>query len=51
MNLSELAAEFPRQSVNWRVQGTPYERNGKFSAMALAYIDARDVMGQAGPRL
>lgn len=44
MDLSLLAAEFPRESVHWRVQGSPFERNGKFSAMALAYIDARDVM-------
>ena len=44
MNIADLSAEFPRESVHWRVQGTPYERNGKHSAMALAYIDARDVM-------
>ena len=44
MNVNDLSKEFPRESVNWRVQGTPYERNGKFAAMALAYIDARDVM-------
>lgn len=44
MNLSELSAEFDRKNVHWRVQGTPYERNGTFYAMALAYIDARDVM-------
>lgn len=41
---ADLAAEFPRAAVHWRVQGKPYERNGKFAAMALAYIDARDVM-------
>lgn len=41
---SGLSAEFPRESVHWRVQGKPYERNGKYSAMALPYIDARDVM-------
>ena len=44
MNLADLSAEFPRDAVHWRVQGKPYERNGTFSAMALAYIDARDVM-------
>lgn len=44
MNLSNLYAEFPRASVHWRIQGAPYERNGKFHGMALAYIDARDVM-------
>lgn len=44
MDLKALSAEFPRDAVHWRVQGQPYERNGTFSAMALAYIDARDVM-------
>lgn len=44
MNFADLASEFPREAVHWRVQGQPYERNGTFSAMALAYIDARDVM-------
>lgn len=44
MNLADLSAELPREYVHWRVQGTPFERNGRFSAMALAYIDARDVM-------
>ncbi|WP_299949103.1 Rad52/Rad22 family DNA repair protein [uncultured Ruegeria sp.] len=44
MDFKKLSEEFPRESVSWRVQGTPYERNGRFSAMALAYIDARDVM-------
>ena len=43
MDWKALAAEFPRDEVSWRVQGKPYERNGTFSAMALAYIDARDV--------
>lgn len=44
MNLSSLSAPFPRSAVHWRVQGKPYPRDGKHSAMALAYIDARDVM-------
>lgn len=44
MNLADLAKPFPQSAVHWRVQGTPIERNGKWSAMALAYIDARDVM-------
>lgn len=44
IDLSALAAEFPQDAVHWRVQGQPYERNGSHSAMALAYIDARDVM-------
>ena len=42
--LMKLHDEFPPEAVHWRVQGTPYERDGKFKAMALAYIDARDVM-------
>ena len=44
MKPSDLSKEFAREAVHWRVQGKPYERNGKYSAMALAYIDARDVM-------
>ncbi|WP_339765029.1 Rad52/Rad22 family DNA repair protein [uncultured Sulfitobacter sp.] len=44
MDIKDLSAEFTPEAVHWRVQGQPYERNGKFSAMALAYIDARDVM-------
>lgn len=44
MNLSALSAPFPRDSVHWRVHGKPYARDGKHYAMALAYIDARDVM-------
>jgi len=44
MNLTKLSAEFPKDAVHWRIQGKPYERQGQFSGMALAYIDARDVM-------
>lgn len=44
MRIGDLSKEFAREAVHWRVQGKPYERNGTFSAMALAYIDARDVM-------
>lgn len=44
MDLTGLYAPFPRSAVHWRVQGAPYARDGKFYAMALAYIDARDVM-------
>lgn len=44
MNLSGLSSPFPNSAVHWRVQGKPYERNGNYSAMALAYLDARDVM-------
>ncbi len=40
-----LAAEFPKDAVHWRAQGTPFKDNrGTFKARALAYIDARDVM-------
>lgn len=39
-----LAAPFPQEDVNWRIQGKPFERNGEHFAMALAFIDARDVM-------
>lgn len=44
MNLSMLSAPFPKSAVHWRVQGKPFPRDGKHSAMALAYINARDVM-------
>lgn len=44
MDARKLAAEFPRECVHWRVQGTPIKRGEVYSAMALAYIDARDVM-------
>lgn len=50
--LAELAAEFPREAVHWRAQSV-FERDGKHKALALAYIDARDVMdrldGVCGP--
>lgn len=53
MNITDLSKPFPQDAVHWRVQGTPIERNGKWAAMALAYIDARDVMdrldGVCGP--
>jgi len=44
MKIKELSEPFPPENISWRVQGTPYERNGTYNAMALAYIDARDVM-------
>lgn len=44
MDLHRLAAPFPKSAIHWRIQGKPYERDGKHTAMALAYIDARDVM-------
>lgn len=42
--LEQLSAPFPQANVHWRVQGKPTNRDGKWFAMALAYIDARDVM-------
>lgn len=50
--VAELAAPFPPEAVHWRAQ-TVSERNGKHSALALAYLDARDVQdrldGVCGP--
>lgn len=43
MNLQELSAPFAYEAVHWRAQSV-YERDGGFSALALAYLDARDVM-------
>lgn len=37
----ELAAEFPREAVHWRAQSVTKDGD---KAMALAYIDARNVM-------
>jgi hypothetical protein len=37
----QLAAEFPRDAVSWRAQSVTKDGS---KAMALAYIDARDVM-------
>lgn len=41
MNLKYLSAPFPRQAIHWRAQTV--SRNGD-KALALAYLDARDVM-------
>ena len=46
MDLHRLSLPFPRAAIHWRVQGKPFERDGKHSAMALAYLDARDVMNR-----
>jgi len=47
---SQLSAPFPREAVSWRAQSV--KKDGT-AAMALAYIDARDVMNRldevAGP--
>lgn len=42
-DLSKLAAEFPRAAVSWRAQSVTKDGT---KAMALAYIDARDVMAR-----
>ena len=46
MDLRKLSYEFPRDAVSWRVQGKPYKitKDPTYQALALAYIDARDVM-------
>lgn len=54
MDLIPLAAEFSRDAVHWRPQGKPLVKTGSNPVcMALAYIDARDVMdrldGVCGP--
>lgn len=41
MKLRDLAKEFPREAIHWRAQ--TLTRNGD-KALALAYLDARDVM-------
>lgn len=43
--LERLSAPFPPEAIHWRAQQV-FERNGAFSALALAYLDARDVMGR-----
>lgn len=43
IDFAALAAPFPPDAVHWRAQLVT-ERDGKFSALALAYLDARDVM-------
>lgn len=42
----ELKAPFPEDQISWRIQGKPFERDGKYFGLALAYIDARDVMNR-----
>lgn len=41
MNLQALSAPFPVEAVHWRAQALTKDKQ---SALALAYIDARDVM-------
>ncbi len=44
--IQELKAPFAPEKISWRIQGKPYEKDGKWSGRALAYIDARDVMNR-----
>jgi len=44
IDIGKLADPFPEEAVHWRVQGKAFQRDGKHYAMALAYLDARDVM-------
>jgi hypothetical protein len=41
MNLQDLAKEFPREAIHWRAQNLTQQGD---KALALAYLDARDVM-------
>lgn len=43
MNLTDLAKPFPKEAVSWRAQSL---NQAKDKALALAYIDARDVMNR-----
>lgn len=43
MNLEALKAHFPRETISWRAQSVTKDGT---RAMALAYIDARDVMNR-----
>lgn len=44
MDWNALRAEFPRAAVSWRAQSVSTKDPNNPKAMALAYIDARDVM-------
>ena len=43
MNLEQLKDHFPREAISWRAQSVTKDGT---KAMALAYIDARDVMNR-----
>ena len=43
MNIKDLAAPFPPNKIHWR-PGATSSKDGKKSAIPLAYLDARDVM-------
>jgi hypothetical protein len=47
MNIAELSAPFPIDAIHWRAQHVKADKGkGTYSALALAYLDARDVMGR-----
>lgn len=39
-----LHAPFPAEAIHWRAQTVGKAKNGGYGALALAYLDARDVM-------
>ena len=43
MNLAELKKPFPANKIHWRIGSVSKKDDGSASAMALAYIDARDL--------
>lgn len=44
IDLQALAAEFPKDAISWRANSVSKKDDGTGVALALAYIDARDVM-------
>jgi hypothetical protein len=44
--LEELKAPFAPEVISWRIQGSPYKKGDDWFGLALAYIDARDVMNR-----
>lgn len=44
MNIKELHAPFPAPMIHWRAQMVKDFGNGKIGALALAYLNSRDVM-------
>jgi hypothetical protein len=39
----KLAAPIPKSLISWRIDGKPVEKNGKFVARFVAYIEANTV--------
>lgn len=46
MNLDRLFDPFPKRAISWRAQRLVEQKDGTYKAVALAYIDARDVMSR-----